>query len=114
MTYEDGTEVTDAIAIAPGTCYSDSNSRNNVILRKDGSIWIAGENTYGQIGNGTTSNSNKLIKMGEENVQLNARNEYIKIGDTLDIDVQGMEKFNVFIPENPPIPCWCPWPAAYP
>ena len=100
MTYEDGTEVTDAIAIAPGTCYSDSNSRNNVILRKDGSIWIAGENTYGQIGNGTTSNSNKLIKMGEENVQLNARNEYIKIGDTLDIDVQGMEKFNVFIPEK--------------
>ena len=100
MTYEDGTEVTDAIAIAPGTCYSDSNSRNNVILRKDGSIWIAGENTYGQIGNGTTSNSNKLIKMGEENVQLNARNEYIKIGDTLDIDVQGMEKFNVFITEK--------------
>ena len=100
MTYEDGTEVTDAIAIAPGTCYSDSNSRNNVILRKDGSIWIAGENTYGQIGNGTTSNSNKLIKMGEENVQLNARNEYIKIGDTLDIDIQEIEKFNVFIPEK--------------
>ena len=100
MTYEDGTEVTDAIAIAPGTCYSDSNSRNNVILRKDGSIWIAGENTYGQIGNGTTSNSNKLIKMGEENVQLNARNEYIKIGDTLDIDIQEIKKFNVFIPEK--------------
>ena len=102
MTYENGTEVTDAIAIAPGTCYSGSNPRNNAILRKDGSIWIAGENTYGQLGNGTTTNilTNKLIKMGEENAQLNARNEYIKIGDTLDIDVQGIEKFNVFIPEK--------------
>ena len=100
MTYEDGTEVTDVVAIAPGTCYVESYTRNNTILRKDGSIWIAGENTYGQIGNGTISNSNKLIKMGEENVQLNARNEYIKIGDTLDIDIQEMEKFNVFIPEK--------------
>ena len=100
MVNADGTEVTDAIAIAPGTCYVDSNPRNHAIIRKDGSIWIIGQNTYGQLGNGTTTNANYLTKIGTTEVQLNIRNEYIKIGETLDIDVLNESSFNVLIPEK--------------
>ena len=101
MVNADGTEVTDAIAIAPGTCYVDSTPRNHAILRKDGSIWIIGQNSYGQFGNGTTTNANYFTQTGETEVLLNKRNEYIKIGEKLDIDVLNESCFNVFISEKP-------------
>ena len=101
MVNADGTEVTDAIAIAPGTCYVDSTPRNHAILRKDGSIWIIGQNSYGQFGNGTTTNANYFTQIGETEVLLNKRNEYIKIGEKLDIDVLNESCFNVFISEKP-------------
>ena len=100
MVNADGTEVTDAIAIAPGTCYVDSNPRNHAILRKDGSIWIIGQNSYGQFGNGTTTNANYFTQIGETEVLLNKRNEYIKIGEKLDIDVLSESSFKVFIPDK--------------
>ena len=106
MVNADGTEVTDAIAIAPGTCYADSTPRNHAILRKDGSIWIIGQNSYGQFGNGTTTNANYFTQTGETEVLLNARNEYIKIGETLDIDVLNESCFNVFISEKPSQSNW--------
>ena len=106
MVNADGTEVTDAIAIAPGTCYVDSTPRNHAILRKDGSIWIIGQNSYGQFGNGTTTNANYFTQTGETEVLLNARNEYIKIGETLDIDVLNESCFNVFISEKPSQSNW--------
>ena len=100
MVNADGTEVTDAIAIAPGTCYVDSAPRNHAILRKDGSIWIIGQNSYGQFGNGTTTNANYFTQTGETEVLLNKRNEYIKIGEKLDIDVLSESSFKVFIPDK--------------
>ena len=100
MVNADGTEVTDAIAIAPGTCYVDSAPRNHAILRKDGSIWIIGQNSYGQFGNGTTTNANYFTQTGETEVLLNKRNEYIKIGEKLDIDVLSESSFKAFIPDK--------------
>ena len=100
MVNADGTEVTDAIAIAPGTCYVDSAPRNHAILRKDGSIWIIGQNSYGQFGNGTTTNANYFTQTGETEILLNKRNEYIKIGEKLDIDVLSESSFKVFIPDK--------------
>ena len=100
MVNADGTEVTDAIAIAPGTCYADSTPRNHAILRKDGSIWVIGQNSYGQFGNGTTTNANYFTQIGETEVLLNKRNEYIKIGETLDIDVLSESSFKVYIPDK--------------
>lgn len=33
------------------------------ILKKDGSLWMSGDNTYGQLGNGTTTSSNFFVKI---------------------------------------------------
>ncbi|MCL1908511.1 MAG: Ig-like domain-containing protein [Holophagaceae bacterium] len=40
---------------------------HNVALRSDGSLWTWGSNGYGQLGNGTTTNSNIPIRIGTGN-----------------------------------------------
>ena len=49
-------EITDAIDIAGGYYYT-------LILREDGTVWASGQNNYGQLGNGTTVNSNLFYKV---------------------------------------------------
>ena len=99
MLNEDGTEVTDAILIKTGEM-SDPDI-NTGIIRKDGTIWVSGSNTYGQIGNGTTSSAKYFTQVGINDVQLNVKNEYIKIGEKFDIDVISAANFNVFVKEKP-------------
>ena len=93
----DNSELTDTIMLSTGDCIYDSVSRNSGVIRSDGTVWVSGDNSYGQIGNDTTVSSKYLIQSGETIVKLNARNEYIKIGDTFDIDVLEADEFNVFI-----------------
>ena len=97
MKNTDNSELTDAIILSTGDCIYNSVSRNSGVIRSDGTVWVSGDNSYGQIGNDTTVSSNYLIQSGETIVKLNARNEYIKIGDTFDIDVLEADEFNVFI-----------------
>ena len=53
-------KITDAIDIASGYNFT-------LVLRKDGSVWAAGYNVYGQLGNNSTTNSNVFVKVKNEN-----------------------------------------------
>ncbi len=107
MKNADGTEVTDAVLLISGICAWDSKPRNMGIIRKDGTVWISGDNTYGQIGNGTNTSSVFLAKLGiktDAEILLNKRNEYIKINESTDMDIEILKmeelEFNVFIQEK--------------
>ena len=49
-------ELSDVIDIAAGKYFT-------IILRKDGTVWGTGINNYGQLGNGTTENSNTFVQV---------------------------------------------------
>lgn len=97
MKYSDETEVTDAIYFESSDCWYENNNRNSAIIKADGTVYVSGDNTYGQIGNALNSSSLYLVQFGGNNVELNYRNEYIKIGESVDIDVISAGQFNVFI-----------------
>ncbi len=81
-----------------------NNSSNASVIKTDGTVWVTGLNSYGQIGNGENTNSLFLTKLGINTniVELNYRNEYINMGNNLDIDIAKAEfiEFNVFIQEE--------------
>ena len=77
-----------------------TTTRNIVVIKADGTVGVAGANTYGQFGNRNNTSSLYLTQIGETTVKLYTRNEYIKVDDTLDIDVLEAGEFNVFIPEQ--------------
>lgn len=83
---------------------SGSYGNSSSVIKNDGTVWVTGENGYGQIGNGTNTNSLFLTKLGvnENNVELSYRNTYINMGNNLDIDIAKAEfiEFNVFIQEE--------------
>ena len=47
------------VAVSLGT-------NHTAVIKPDGSLWIWGDNTYGQLGNGNNTNSNKPIKVMDE------------------------------------------------
>lgn len=74
---------------------------NSQIIRQDGTVWVAGNNTYGQIGNACNTSNKYLTKLGINEVVLNSRNEYIRIGESINICVEQASGFNVFIQDEP-------------
>ena len=64
-----------------------------VALKEDGTIWMSGDNTYGQFGDGTNTSANYMKQVGNLNLRINARNEYIKVGQTYDINVTECSTF---------------------
>ena len=62
----DGSIVTDGLLLETDVenyNYWDS-SRGIAFIRKDGTVWMSGDNTYGQMGNGTNESTNYLAPMG--------------------------------------------------
>ncbi len=107
MKNEDETEVTDSSLLASGgKCRHMNNTHNMALIREDGTVWISGDNTYGQIGNGTNESTNYLTMVGKYiEISLNKRNEYIRIGKTLDLDISvGTSDFNVLVGKNQDLP----------
>ena len=104
MKNQDGTDITNCLILGKGG-YTRADSgwlpKNNGYIANDGNVYISGDNTYGQIGNGTNTSSNYLTELGNSEVKLNVRNEYIKIGESIDIDVLEASGFNVFIQDVP-------------
>ena len=98
----DGTDVDDCLFIAEGpqSVSSGPNCTTYAIIRNDGSVWVSGNNGSGQIGNGSTTSTRYLTRLGESTVNTNAKNEYIKIGETFDIQILASAGFNVFIPDT--------------
>ena len=48
--------ISDATAVSAGSDYT-------VILREDGTVWACGRNNYGQLGNGSTTDSSTFVQM---------------------------------------------------
>lgn len=44
----DNSELTDTIMLSTGDCIYDSVSRNSGVIRSDGTVWVSGDNSYGQ------------------------------------------------------------------
>ena len=99
----DGSSVTDGFIIPEKIIDSSTDFYPTIfsIIKKDGTVWTSGNNSYGQLGNSTNINSKYLTQTGTTNVELNAKNEYIKIGEKFDIDVISAANFNVFVKEKP-------------
>jgi len=97
MLNDDGSEVEDGLFISKGSL----NSNHTLIVKKDGTIWLSGLNNNGQFGDLSHDQKLYLTKMGETDVKTNGRNEYIRIGETLNIDVLSYTDFNVFIKDAP-------------
>ncbi|MCM3136626.1 hypothetical protein M3629_28055, partial [Paenibacillus polysaccharolyticus] len=52
------------------TIADSSSSGHALAIKRDGSVWSWGSNSYGQLGNGTTSNTSTPVKVtGLENIQ---------------------------------------------
>ena len=98
--YSDGSYVKDLIWATIGDCAYNVGSRNTEIMKKDGTIWVSGDNTYGQLGNGSNSNSSYFTQFGATEIDLNIKNEYMKVGDKLDVDILKESSFNVFVDEE--------------
>ena len=72
-------------------------SINSGVIKRDGTVWICGDNTYGQFGNETNTSANYMKQVGNLFLRINARNEYIQAGQTYDINVIDCSIFNSFI-----------------
>ena len=50
---------------------------HTILLKKDGTVWVCGRNTYGQLGNDSTTDQKTLIQMPNgENVKQIAGGAY--------------------------------------
>ena len=56
VTNVDGTELSGVIGISAGTAHT-------VYLKSDGTVWAAGKNTYGQLGDGTTTQRSNPVQV---------------------------------------------------
>ena len=72
---------------------------NSTAILENGDIYTTGDNTNGQIGDGTNENKTYYTKMEKTSeVEINKKNEYIKIGEKLNLDILGgIYNFNVFV-----------------
>ena len=84
-------------AIAHGTdIYGIGAGYNNTYtIRTNGSVYSAGDNTYGQIGNGTRTDYNEHTLVGKRNFKIEPESKTMRVGDVEDVTVKG-EPFNVF------------------
>lgn len=80
--------VTMTVAVVPPVFASDEGKimqTNNVsvgdgftaVIDADGSLWTCGDNNYGQLGNGTTEDSNVLVKIMEDVITVSCGGEHM-------------------------------------
>ena len=88
--------------IGNSTGNGETSSLNTAVIVENGDVYVTGDNTNGQIGDGTTESKTYYTVMGKtREISLNKKNEYIKTGETLDINVLGgISNFNVFVNDN--------------
>jgi alpha-tubulin suppressor-like RCC1 family protein len=57
----------DPIRIGTGYAAVVASSKHNLAIKKDGSLWAWGSNTWGQLGNGTTTDKTSPVRIGTAN-----------------------------------------------
>ena len=88
-----GVDIQNVFMANIGFCAWNTVSSNIEVIKNDGTIWMSGDNTYGQFGDGTNTSANYMKQVGNLNLRINARNEYIKVGQTYDINVTECSTF---------------------
>lgn len=92
MKKKDGTPITDVWSIARGG--ADGNSG---LITRDGTVWMAGDNSEGQIGNRNYDNTNYLTPFGVGYINLDKRNITIKANQSVPVNLLESEPdFSVF------------------
>ncbi|MCM1440103.1 MAG: hypothetical protein NC131_13010, partial [Roseburia sp.] len=73
----------------------DAGEDHLITVKKDGYMWSAGRNTYGQLGNVSTVNSNVMVMVGQQQVTVTPSVINMVKGQTLDITeevIKGVDK----------------------
>lgn len=92
MKKQDGTPITNVFTIGKG-----GTDYNNSLITKDGTVWITGDNSEGQIGNRTYDSTNYLTPFGVGYINLDKRNITIKIDQNTPVNLLESEPdFSVF------------------
>ncbi len=91
-TYINGNKVT---VYGDNTFGIGAGKNNTYIIQNTGSVYAAGDNTYGSIGNGTRDGSTDHTIVGDRVMKIEPENKSMRIGETEDIEIDLMQ-FNVF------------------
>jgi len=96
MNKQDGTPITNVFTVGRG-----GSDYNNSLITKDGTVWITGDNSEGQIGNRTYDSTNYLTPFGVGYINLDKRNITIKIGQNTPVNLlESQSNFSVFEKEK--------------
>lgn len=96
MKKQDGTPILNVFTIGRG-----GSDYNNSLIAKDGTVWITGDNSEGQIGNRTYDNTNYLTPFGVGYINLDKRNITIKTGQNTPVNLlESQSNFSVFEKEK--------------
>ena len=99
MNNNDGTDVVDALLLEEQMS-NENGTFNSGIIRQDGTVWLSGDNTYGQIGNATNESTDYLTKMGDGFLNYPEKNIILNVNQTKDLDLKLFnieDDMNVFI-----------------
>ena len=96
MKKQDGTPIINVFTIGRGGI-----DYNNSLITKDGTVWITGDNSEGQIGNRTYDSTNYLTPFGVGYINLDKRNITIKIGQNTPVNLlESQPNFSVYEKEK--------------
>lgn len=92
MKKKDGTPISNVFRIGRG-----GTDYNNSLITKDGTVWITGDNSEGQIGDRTYDSTNYLTPFGVGYINLDKRNITIKIDQNTPVNLlESQPNFSVF------------------
>lgn len=92
MKKKDGTPITNVWSIARGGA-----DWNSAVIARDGTVWMTGDNSEGQIGNRNYDNTNYLTPFGVGYINLDKRNITIKANQSVPVNLLESEPdFSVF------------------
>ena len=75
---------------------SSANTNNTALIRRDGTVWVSGIGTYGQVGNNETQTVQIYTRMGVAGLSIDKDVIGLAEGETKQLDVEVTEGFNVY------------------
>ncbi len=75
---------------------ANTQGYTNVLMDKEGYVWVCGWNNYGQLGDGTTTNSYVFKKLGSAYIEFDNRQKFIRIGEEISTKISSVITFNLY------------------